>query len=490
MATLPKATTTVSAESGGVAAGSDMITIIAPVAANDDAVPRVFGSAKACYEFHGYNEGVEYAAIHVEETRKPFMFVGIPIETPGTISAEVTDGNSGTCETTVTAGADGVLHEHDGVLTVITGGIIGTHPIVLSLSLDGGLTSKRIRLGTANSYVIPYQGITIGFAPPEPEDDATLVAGDVIHTWHGSQPKGDSDGLALARANLAAQQKLARTWLIIGDLETAAEGAAVVANINAYETANERFQLARCAVRDIVSGAETKAEYIADAESELSAVADEYRVDLGIGRARKLSPFSGWIFRRPVSWAASVREYQHDLHVATWKKDEGPLSGWTLLDADGNLAEYDDRVDGGAASAALFTSFRSWANGPNGAFISQSLTRAPDLSILSYTHNVHVVNLAQTTVHAATELTIGSSLVLNPDGTATSDSLATIQQRVNSALERALLSNRGEGVRASRAVWTPSADDDLSGAEAVLTGVLDLVLNGTIHSVATTIKVS
>lgn len=484
MATLPKATTTVSAESGGVAAGSDMITIIAPVAVNDDASPRIFGSAKACYEFHGYCEGVEYAAIHVEETRKPFMFVGLPIETDGAISDEVTTGNSGTCVTTLAAGASGVLHEHDGVLTVVTGGTIGTHPIVLGLSLDGGLTTKRIRLGTASSYVIPYQGITVSFAA------GTLIAGETIHTWHGSQPKGDSAGLALARANLAAQQKLARTWLLIGDLEAAAEGAAVVANINAYETANERFQLARCAVRDIVAGVETKAEFVADVESEFAGIADEYRIDLGLGRARKLSPFSGWMFRRPVSWAASVREYQHDLHVATWKKDEGPLSGWTLLDADGNLAEYDDRVDGGAASAALFTSFRSWANGPNGAFISLSLTRAPDLSILSYTHNVHVVNLAQTTVHAATELTIGSSLVLNDDGTATSDSLATIQSRVNSALERALLSNRGEGVRASKAVWTPSADDDLSGAEAVLTGVLDLVLNGTIHSVATTIKVS
>jgi hypothetical protein len=81
-------------------------------------------------------------------------------------------------------------------------------------------------------------------------------------------------------------------------------------------------------------------------------------------------------------------------------------------------------------------------------------------------------------------------LILNEDGTATSDSLTTIQSEVNSALELALLQNaRGEGQRASLAKWTPSGDDILNVAEATLTGVLELVLNGTIHSVDTTVRV-
>lgn len=648
MATLTKATTTVSAEAGPGGAGEDLLSLIAPVPQNSDVMPRQFGSAKALYDFHGYCEAVEYAALHFEEARLPILFVGIPIEIPGVIGNQDTTGKSGTSNTTVTAGSGGALGEHDGVVTVIAGGTVGTDPIVLGISLDGGRTTKRVRLGTNTSYTIPYHNVTISFTV------GTLITGETIHTWHASQPLGDSDGLALVRASLAAQPRQSRSWLIIGDLQDADDATAVVTQANSYETANERFIVARAQVRDrlpyaamsaqtvamstsgavtfetdddsitrtsgsfvtdgfivgdlitvagsaqagnnatftvdgvtalaltvaenltdstdatgvsitgqggllfansgdtitrnrgswvddgfrvgqtaVVSGTDSatndgsfviatltpavmtlasggvdadessgmtqvtitagqqKAAWVAAMEAEFDGIDSEFRIDMGLGRGRKLSPFSGYMYRRPVAWAASIREYQHDLQVATWKKDEGSLSGWTLEDADGNLVEYDDRVDGAAASAARFTSFRTWANGPGGAFISLSLTRAEDGSILGYTHNAHVVNLAQTTVQRSTELIIGSSLELNADGTATLDSLTTIKQRVNSDLQRALLQDlRGEGARASGATWSPNEDDDLSGVGATLTGVLELILNGTVHSVNTVVKVS
>jgi hypothetical protein len=238
-----------------------------------------------------------------------------------------------------------------------------------------------------------------------------------------------------------------------------------------------------------ITAGETKTAWLTDIEDEFSDIDGEHRISLGLGRARKLSQFTGYMYRRPVQWAVAVREYQHDYHIATWKKDEGPLSGWTLNDADGNLAEYDDRVDGEFASAARFTSLRTWANGPGGCAVSQDLTRAEDGSVLGYCHNVDVLNLAQTTVQRATENLIGASVPLNEDGTATSDALKSIAARVNRELQRTVLVNIGEGVRASKCVWTPSSDDILSGTEALLTGTLELNLNGTIHSVATTIKV-
>jgi hypothetical protein len=105
---------------------------------------------------------------------------------------------------------------------------------------------------------------------------------------------------------------------------------------------------------------------------------------------------------------------------------------------------------------------------------------------------VAVINLIQTITQLNTEnAAIGTSLLLNEDGTATTDSLNTIKAEVNAALEQALLKNtRGEGQRASKAVWTPSADDILNVPEAILTGVLELHLNGTIHNVNTTVRVS
>ena len=645
MANLPRATTSVSDTAGAVASGTDTICVLAPVATAADVTPRLFGTAAAIYEQHGYSEGVEYAALHAERTRRPILFVGLPIATPGVVGREDTSGNSGGSVSTVTAGSSGVLGEHDGVVSVLSGGTVGTDQIVLGLSLDGGRTVKRVRLGTGTSYAIPYVGVTLSLTV------GTLVAGDVIHTWHGTAPRADSDGVAAAREALAAQQRLSRTWLLIGDLQTDDEAAAVLAQADAYRTDNERFVFCRASVLDrepqasasatshrmlgapaltfaevgatgntitrsagswladgfaigdvitvsgsdtndidfsapitlvtdtvitlddddltdevgatgvvvtgqpsltfaaaddtvtrsrgswladgfrvgdtvtvsgtvgndgtytvagvtalvldlgdgvtdesiaigecTVTAGQTKAEWMASTDAEFASVDAAPRISLAAGRGRVLSPLTRWRFRRSAGWAASLREYQHDLHVAPWRKSDGP-TGFDLYDAAGQLVEWDDRVDGGAGSAARFTTLRTWANGPNGAFVAQSLTRASDASLLVQTHNQAVVDLACTVVQSATENVIGRSLVLNNDGTATSDSLSTITAEVNAALELALLTNRGEGQRASSAAWTPSADDVLNVPEALLTGTLSINLLGTIHSVQTTVRV-
>jgi hypothetical protein len=237
-----------------------------------------------------------------------------------------------------------------------------------------------------------------------------------------------------------------------------------------------------------VTAGQLKAAWAASLESAFESIDGEFRIDLGMGRGRKASPLTSWNFRRNVAWAASLREYQHDLHIPTWRKSDGN-TGWSLDDADGNLVEWDDRVDGGAGSAARFTTFRTWGNGPGGAFITQSLTREQDGSLLSQTHNVAVVNLACTVCQLNTENFIGRVLTLNDDGTATSDSLSTLESEVNAALELALLTNRGEGARASLAVWTASKDDVLNVPNALLTGVCRLNLNGTIHDVDTRVRV-
>ena len=652
MVALPRATTVVQDQAGAAATGLDVICIFTPCAVSADMVPRMLGSAAAVYTQHGYCEGVEYAALHAEKTRKPFMVCGLPIAVEGEISREDTTGNSGSASTTITAGADGVLAEHDGVLvvdhpagTVVT---IGTDQIKLSYSLDGGRTFKKYRLGTAASFPLPYVAATIAFG------GGTLVGGDTIHTWHGSAPLSDSDGWATARANLAAQQKGFRSILLVGDLQDSDEASGFLTQLNAYETENERFVYGRAGVYDravatrlsvvtrsmtgtanitfnddvggdtatrsegswiddgvrvgdmitfgsplnsgtfqvtsvsntvlgtsgltdeadvagltptfstglsfddssetitrsrgswladgfrpgdtvviagtsgavndgtfVIStltalvmtlaagsvdadeiigadaltqftgpGAQTKAAWMAELDAEFAPIDDAFRISLSAGRGRVLSPFSGWLARRPAGWAASLREYQHDLHRTTWRKGDGP-SGFDLFDADGNLAEWDDRVDGEAASAARFTALRTWANGPIGSFIALSLTRASEGSLLLHTSNVAVVNLVCTTVQLNTEdAAIGVDLDLNADGTAAPESLATIASQVNNALSQAVLVNKlGEGKRASAAVWTPDADTLFNVAEPTLTGVTDLLLKGIVHSVRTAVVV-
>jgi hypothetical protein len=647
MATVPKATTTVQDTAGAVASGTDTICVLAPSKTNADAMPRLFGKASAIMSLHDYSEGVEYAAFHAAEAAKPILFVALPIASEGVVGRVNKTGNTGSSVATVTAGVGGVLSEHEGAFRVKTGGTVGTDQITLEYTLDAWRSFKTVKLGTGNSYTIPFVNVSLALAA------GTLAAGDTIIEWFGSAPKCDADGLADAFTNLSNQLKGFRSVLLIGDVLNSTEGQAFLDKIKEYETAHERFIYGRAGLKDrlpyaelshdvarmtgspsltfaeVGSGTDTvtrsggswiadnfavgdtvtfsgtggtndvtgvitvltalvmtvsvdladqttanasvvgyptltfadagatgtitrnrgswiadgfrvgdavtvdgtttnddlidetvsavtalvltindadvgaqtistdgvtltagevKAAWMASLESAFESIDGEFRIDLGAGRGRKASPLSSWNFRRNVAWAASLREYQHDLHVPTWRKADGN-TGWSLDDADGNLVEWDDRADGGAGSAARFTTFRTWGNGPGGAFITQSLTREQDGSLLSQTHNVAVVNLACTVCQLATENFIGRVLTLNDDGTATGDSLSTLESEVNAALELALLTNRGEGARASLAVWTASKDDVLNVPNALLTGVCRLNLNGTIHDVDTRVRV-
>lgn len=643
MAQLPSASTSVQASAGGVASGADLICIMSPCALFADCMPRLFGKAADAYTKHGYCEGVEYGELHVRGTRKPFLFVPLPIAVPGVVGRKTTSGNTGSSVVDAVAGGSGVLGEHDGEVIVLSGGVVGTAQILIGVSFDGGRTTRRVRLGTGNSYTPPYFGVQLTFGA------GTLNTGDTVLTWSGSAPRSDASGWSLARQNLAAQLKLFRTGILMGDLQNSTEASAFVGEANTYETLNQRFTRIRASVIDrlpqglmsktvarmagspsltfaevgasadtcaraagswltdgfaandfvtysgtvsnnvsgllasltgttltmgttdlnpevtalasvvsypglaftattmvrsrgswlgdgfrvglpftvagtvsnngtktptavtattvtfasggvvesissqavTVTSGQTFTDWMTAIDAEFAPVDGQKRIDLSAGRARVINPFSGWFLRRPAAWAASIREYQHDLHRTTFYKDDGPLDGWSLLDEENNLGEWDDRVYGGAGSAARFTTFRSWSNGPNGAFIALSLTRDTEGSVLSKSHNLDVTNEACTVVQLKTENITGrSDFILNDDGTATADSLATVTKDVNEELEARLLTNKlGEGPRASKAVWTPATDDDFTEDEATLHGVLELLLNGTVYHVNTVVRV-
>lgn len=651
MADLPSANTTVSDVAGAAAIGTDLCVVIAACALNADAVPRIYSNISSLLENHLYCDGADYCAMHFEETGKPIQFVPLPIVTEGVVGRINTSGNSGTSVVTVAALTGGSRGEHEGKVTVVRGGLIGTDQIMLGISLDGGRRTKRGRLGTANSYTISDLNVQLNFGA------GTLVTGDVIVTWSGTAPRWDQAGLIAARTALAAQQKQARTWHVIGDLLVVGDANDVVTQVNAYETTHDRFTVARASVLDrlpqaelshvvakmvagtsltfaevggtgdtitratgswladgfaigdtivitgtddnnitavianlsatvitlggedlepevtanatvvgyptltfaevggtgdtitrnrgswladgfrigdkivvagtasnnitaaagltnvtatvltlddddlaaevigvssgvTVTAGQTKAQHIAAADSTFGSVDAQKRVSLGIGRGFKVSPILGYEFRRPAQWFASIREYQHDVHIPTWRKDDGPLLGVSLEDTGGNLVEHDERVDGGAL-AGRFTCLRTWGNGPRGAFVAHDLTRATDNTLLSRTHNMHVANVACTVVQAETEGFLGQTPTLNADGTATATSLAKLKARVDSALQRNLLQDkRNEGPRASACEYNPNPDSVLNVVPATLAGVTELNLLGTLEQVRTDVRVS
>ncbi len=644
MPTLPSATTRLSDQAGTAPVSTDLVAIFAPVVDNADGVPRLYSSVSALLDEHDYSPGAELAALHMQGAKKPVLYVPLPITTAGIIRRQES-AHTGTCKVTAAVGSDGALAEVDAAITVVGGGTVGTDQILLSLSLDGEVSFKPVRLGTALTYAVPRIGVTVTFG------QGTLVAGDTILLFTTTAPMFDADGVALGATAMAAQQRGVRSWVFVGDVTSLALGQAIETAVNAYETTHERYVYAKFQARDrrilessrirhamvgsnsitflevggtgdtitraagsfvtdgfqvgdyiTVTGAvatagannisgkvttvtalvltldtadlinegpiatvaitgepsfifaaagetltrnrgswiaegfavgdtvtvsgtasndgdhiittltatvltavasvfvdetigsctasvtltESMTAWKVDIEDDLDAIDSSARIDIGAGRLTHISAITGYTMRWPVQWADSIRSFdsRFDLKTATFKKDNGPLDSWGI---DG---EYDQRTDGGLVEAR-FTCARTWGNGPEGAFIARALTRAEDGTRLGDTHDMAVANLAQTVVQRTTENFIGVTLKLNSDGTATAKSLADLKAKVDSELQRNLLSNvGGDGPRASSAEWIPATDDDFGVAEATLHGVAELKLNGTIVHVVTVVEVT
>ena len=239
----PQASLSIATTGGAYAGGDGYAVILACVGKNADGVPRVFTGITALLEQHDYSQGADLAAHLLAKTRSPIIFVPMPIVTAGALRMQRSTG-TGTSIVTYSASTYGYLEEVDATLTVTTGGTIGagSGPI-FSLSLDGGRTTKTVRLGTASTYTIPHVGIVLSFGA------GTMVAGDTL-TFRFTAPKWDNAGLTAARTALAAQQKASRSWNVVGDLANSTEAGYVTTITNAYETTNKRFVYARANVRD------------------------------------------------------------------------------------------------------------------------------------------------------------------------------------------------------------------------------------------------
>lgn len=243
MATLPSANTTISAEASPLAGGTGFCVVFAACARLADCKPRVYSSWSTIVAQHEYSKGADYAAHHIRDVRQPVLFVPMPIAVAGTIGRIDASKVTGTSTITVTAGPNGVLEETSGIVIVDKGGTVEDDDVRLRVSLDAGVTFRSVRLKGVTSYTFPYVGIVLNFAA------GTLVTGDTFR-FATTAPMWDADGIAAARVELGKQQRLSRTWMIIGDVATDTLANAVVGAANDYEALKKRFTTARVGVRD------------------------------------------------------------------------------------------------------------------------------------------------------------------------------------------------------------------------------------------------
>lgn len=243
MPTLPSANLALAEQGGAFASGVDYIVVMGCAARNADLTPRFFSSASALLSFHDYSPSADYVGLHVDATKKPVIFVGLPVVTAGALGRVNSTGVTGSSAISISAASEGYMEETDCSIEIVGGGTIGTDQITFNFSADGGRTLKLIRLGTGTSYTVPYLGIVITFGA------GTLVAND-LYTFTTSAPKWDSAGISGAKTALAAQQIKCRSFLIVGDLVNSTEAGYVTTAVNSYETDNDRYVYARAQVRD------------------------------------------------------------------------------------------------------------------------------------------------------------------------------------------------------------------------------------------------
>lgn len=279
MPNLPAANTTVSEQPNALASGADLIAVISPVATSPDTTPRVVSSTQALLSQYGYAQGVDYCAHHFNDTGLPVLFVGVPITNAGTIGSLDNTGVTGTSAITVTADVNGVLEEVFASVTVTAGGTVGTAGILLSLSLDGGVTSSVIRLGTATTYTIPYVGLVLNFG------SGTLNVNDVV-TFRSKSPTASTAAITAARIALAAQQSITRTWLVIGDDSSTSDTFATTVNAEAnnFATANARYVMARTYIADVLPLAKKSKPVVTSAAgASLTFAATGHTITRGAG---------------------------------------------------------------------------------------------------------------------------------------------------------------------------------------------------------------
>ena len=483
MASLPTATVRIDLTGGPTVVSTRLGCVIGPVLKGGDIEPFLAGNASQALARYGYCELVEYVTQHIQDTGLPIVVVPLPADAPGTLTAQAVTTTS-TSDCTVSMPPEGIGINCRLQIKVVTGGTVETDEITIAYSLNGGEQWTNVRIGTLSAYTIPHTNAHVAFSV------GALVEGEIVYDGIGTAPMYSASDFQVAVDALAASSHFVRNWLCIGTQPNSLAIQFIVDQATRYETQYERYITAKCYVQDHTAAGKELAsgDWQALVGTAFSGIDGSHRIDIGAGMLRRASPIVGQILRFSVQFADNIRAFQHDIHIATWEKDFGPLPGWSIEDSNNNVVEHDERVWPGLLESR-FTCARTWGNGPRGTYIATSLTRASEGSILGYTHNAAVANLFQTVCQSSTEMTIGRSLVLNTDGTASSKSLAAIRDKVEGDLARALIEPGLEGQRASSVSWEPSPGDKFDTVGAVMHGFGELNLRGTIARIETAVRV-
>ena len=278
----------------------------------------------------GYGPGPQLAELILNESGNSVLFIPALVTSVGTnTSVSSKSGNTSTSVVTLTGNP---LDTYYGLATVLIGGTIGTGPIQLGLSVDGGRsTYATVNLGTASSCAVSPSGVnqtglTLNFGA------GSLNVGDQFY-WLSSEPQASNASVTSAIQALYSLP-FGEQPIVIYDAGCHATGS----DVTAYDTQmtalfnKRRFMRMYTAAQDATwGGTSTMTENTWIATIEASHANDSsFRVGVSAGHYNVTSPVDQAQYRRPLSWLAAVRNAGNAIQVDLGRVEDGALAPLTL----------------------------------------------------------------------------------------------------------------------------------------------------------------
>jgi hypothetical protein len=357
-----------------------VLAIIGPAQSGTNNQPTSCTRQDTAFATFGYGKLVESAAYALSVANKPLLLIKAAASVAAALGT-VAHSGAGTSVVTVSGTP---LDDFDLVLKITLGGTIGTGPISLQTSIDGGRTfSAVVSLGTANSYLVPNTGVTFNFAA------GTTLAGQTESVTATGAKMNNAD----LTAALEALRTYAGPWemvLAVGLNGTATELATSDAWL-ALREAEGKFRLATLNNLPRDPATQTEAQYLT-AQTTAWASAASIRVCVGADQFESPSLLRGTIMKFPTALGVAARAMKFDISRDPAFVADGPVAGASIVDERNNPKFHDEALYPGLDDIRL-TTLRSF-DGRAGAYINNALLMSPVGSDYVYLQHARVMNRA------------------------------------------------------------------------------------------------
>jgi hypothetical protein len=413
--------------------------------------PSTFARVKDLMNAFGEGPLVEAAAHEVERYGRPVLVVRTGNSVPGAATAVVFTG-TGTSVITVDPLVIPV-DDYEVVVSIVTGGTVGTAGITLQYSLDGGRTpSPVVALGVALSYTIPNAGIKLDFAAGD------LVAGDVA-TFTTASPQWNAIELGTALDALALSIVAWEGLEIVGNVVPTSFDTIELKVTGMSALGKNHWWIGNCRIPNV---GESEAAYLSAMATAFADRATKHGT-VCFGACKVTSSVSGRKYRRPVSFIAAAREQSLSEEQDSALIDLGPLP-CAIRDDAGNPDEHDETAFPGADDARFYT-LRTW-EGYQGVYVNRPRLFSVSGSDFQLVPHRRVMNIARDVLRNYFVRRLNKPVRVNRDtGFILEAEALEIESGATAALRTALTTKP----KASEAVFVLSRYDNLL-ASKTLTG--------------------